>query len=189
MRPGSSPATRTSDLPGRIDQPVHLYGHGVQPISTSQSQSDSQHSWSPLLTEHAAIPPAPLDSLLDRPKTSATADRKPLTDRLLSSRVTGSKQSTVYQLEDEFGKRYREYITLNRWMDNRLAVFNQLQTELVTVADKSKAQEQVIFRVVVEEQRLKDDREYQENAEKLEECCAALMMIKARLASAVKAHK
>jgi hypothetical protein len=74
-------------------------------------------------------------------------------------------------------------------MDNRLAVFNQLQTELVTVTDKSKAQEQVIFRVVVEEQRLKDDREYQENAEKLEECCAALMMIKSRLASAVKAHK
>jgi hypothetical protein len=161
--------------------------------TTSTSRSDSQHSWSPILTDHAAISSTTLDVLLERPKRGSTegksTDRKPPTDRLLPARTTDSKQNAIHQLEDEFGRRYREYITLNRWMDDRLAVFNLLQRELSAVTEHSKAQEQVIFRVVIEEQRLKDDREYQENVEKLEECCAALMMIKARLAAAVKAHK
>lgn len=103
----------------------------------------------------------------------------------MTPRPTNSKHSAIHQLEEEFGKRYGEYLALNKWMDNRLAIFNQLQAEL----NSSKEQERIIFKVVVEEQRLKHDREYQGNMEKLEECCAALMMIKARLGVAVASQQ
>lgn len=90
-----------------------------------------------------------------------------------------------HQLEEEFGKRYQEYLSLNDWMDRRLAVFAELCNQLA-VSTNHAPEQQLIFRLVVEEKRLKEDTTYQEKLEQLEEACAALIMIKARLKEIVE---
>lgn len=90
-----------------------------------------------------------------------------------------------HQLEEEFGKRYQEYLSLNDWMDKRLAVFAELRNQL-SASTNQVPDQQLMFRLVVEEKRLKEDATYQEKLEQLEEACAALIMIKARLKEIVE---
>jgi hypothetical protein len=150
------------------------------------SEQDSQQSWSPLLSDHASTGPTTHPPTLRGGEIKIATERKPPSMNLLPPRNAASKSGTYSQLEEEFSRRYAEYLALDQWVDDRLSVFKSLQKELTTTSTKSPTHEQTTFRLVVEEQRLKDDREYQEKLEKLEECCAALLMIKARLGTLVK---
>lgn len=90
-----------------------------------------------------------------------------------------------HQLEEEFGRRYQEYLSLNDWMDKRLAVFTELCNQL-SASTAHAPDQQIVFRLVIEEKRLKEDAAYGEKLERLEEACAALMMIKARVREIVE---
>lgn len=171
-----------------------LYGTLVPPSHESLRQppserdTNSQHSWSPSITEHAAF--TPVAPKLRKPSAEITAkERKPLDASLIPPRSrTCSKIGSYHQLEEEFGRRYGDYLALNKWLDNRLEIFKQLRSDLESSSATSVdvKQQHLIFKLIVEDRRLKDDREYQEKMELLEECHASLLMIKSRLASLVR---
>lgn len=157
-------------------------------VRESSEKAESQHSWSPALSDHALNP---VEALLNRGTSSAkkqqsipgTIERKPPNANLLRSCDDTSASNTLSRLQEEFGRRYSEYVALNKWLDGRLAVFQQLKEDLAQVKDDSPQEQQLIFKLIVEERRLKDDQEYGEKREQLDECCAALVLIKARMAS------
>lgn len=168
----------------------------------STSERDSQQSWSPVLADHGThgnINPFSLDSFLDRPKGSPSVSERKISSSatLVSQRPHGAamgrkdaKRGQVYELSEQFGRRYQEYLTLSRQVDARLSIFQKLEKDLKALKTSPDADEktrnQVIFKVVVEQQRLKDDKEYEKTMEDLEECYAAMMVIKSRLATLVK---
>lgn len=194
----------------------HRDSSGSGSNSHCSERDSSQHSWSPVLTEHAAGNPSEglcgkmaklvaastgpssvKDPATRRPAATTAAvaatiavERKASATELLPGRLSVATEPgppACHQLADEFGQRYGEYLALNEWVDRRLEVFRQIERDLAdhgAVGKEPTAQQQVIFRLVVEEQRLKDDRDYWEKLEKLEECCASLIMIKARLKAA-----
>lgn len=155
-------------------------------VRESSEKAESQHSWSPALSDHAINP---VEALLNRGSASikkqqfipGTAERKPPSANLLRSCDDTSASNTLSRLQEEFGRRYSEYVALNKWLDGRLAVFQQLKEDLAQVKDDSPQEQQLIFKLIVEERRLKDDQEYNEKREQLDECCAALVLIKSRM--------
>ena len=115
-----------------------------------------------------------LKQLISRPP-SAGLSRSPA-----PSTDVRNANDQYHQLEEEFGKRYQEYLSLNDWIDKRLAVFADLRNQL-SASTSPVPDQQLMFRLVVEEKRLKEDATYEEKLEQLEEACAALIMIKARV--------
>lgn len=157
--------------------------------SSSERDTNSQNSWSPSIADHAfsTTAQAAMPKLRRSPAELAVKERKPADASLIPPRPrSSSKTDSYHQLEEEFGRRYGEYVALSRWMDERLDVFKQLRADL-EASLSAEHQQQLIFKLIVEDRRLKDDREYHEKMELLEECHASLLMIKSRLASLAKA--
>lgn len=98
---------------------------------------------------------------------------------LIRSRLNSNKDPSHIELEEEFNRRYQEYLETCRWIDDRLAVFKKLKEEILS--QRGELSSNQIFRLTVEQQRLATDKEYESKFNALEECHGALMMIKARL--------
>ncbi len=164
------------------------------------SERDSQDSWS---SSSASLPPpcemgggAMLGAPQGRKAFESPAAGRP--SSLLRSAPGGACAKgtpalaaivTAYHvLEEEFATRYMEYVTLDALVADRLAVFETLARLLDGAPHQgAREEEALIFRFVIEEQRLRDDKTYQETIGQLEECCAALLMIRRRLAG-MRAH-
>ena len=164
----------------------------------SASDLDSQETWSlhdaPLPQEAISSTSTPTPTSSGGAKSSSLkpVSRRSSTNNLVMQKKTGpsngnriSVKDNYHQLEEEFSHRYQEYLFLNSWIEQRLTVFRQLKAQL---AAPNANQEQTIFKLIVEEKRLKEDRTYQEKLEKLEETCAALILIKNRLKEMIVAH-
>ncbi|CAM6031627.1 unnamed protein product, partial [Sphagnum compactum] len=124
-----------------------------------------------------------------RSQQSQAQSRKIESANLLSETTTASAniasrnapRQKFAQLEEGFGRRFQEYTALNRWIDNRLAVFSQLKAQVLTGAKDPKLLEQLAFKVTVEQSRLQQSSEYRETLERLNESYAALLMLKKRM--------
>lgn len=194
MNPGIVRRTPASSMPLDLDRSFKL-------SNGTTSERDSQQSWSPVLPDHGTHGHGAtfsLDSYLDRPKASPSGSERKISSSatLLNQRPHGSamgrkdaKRAQFYELSEQFGRRYQEYLTLSRQVDSRLSIFQKLEKDLAalkTSGADEKSPDQVIFKVVVEQQRLKDDKDYEKTMEELEECYAAMMVIKSRLSALVK---
>lgn len=178
-----------------------LLGGGRLAITNGHTQSlsdlDSQETWSlhdTPLPQEATSTPTSTSTLSVGVKSSALkpVSRRSSANNLVMQKKTRSSngnkisiKDNYHQLEEEFSHRYQEYLFLNSWIEQRLTVFRQLKAQL---AASNANQEQTIFKLIVEEKRLKEDRTYQEKLEKLEETCAALMLIKNRLKEMIVTH-
>ena len=185
---------------GSMSKPS-LLGGGRLAITNGHTQSlsdlDSQETWSlhdTPLPQEATSTPTSTSTLSVGVKSSALkpVSRRSSANNLVMQKKTRSSngnkisiKDNYHQLEEEFSHRYQEYLFLNSWIEQRLTVFRQLKAQL---AASNANQEQTIFKLIVEEKRLKEDRTYQEKLEKLEETCAALMLIKNRLKEMIVTH-
>ena len=84
-------------------------------------------------------------------------------------------------LTEEFAKRFGEYQSLCQWIDNRLTVFIRLKEELTSASGSNL--DSLLFKTVVEEQRLKEDVMFIKKSDELEKCFATLRHIQSRLSA------
>lgn len=151
-------------------------------------RSDSHQSWSPTNLDHAAYSFEAHSSSNQKRYNHATPiieRRTPETDSglLINSVPSGMVQSirsSANQLIEEFENRYAEYVDLSSIVDSRLSIFRNLEAELQCFPS-NEAPSSLVFRVIVEERRLTEDINFCQSLERMEECCASLLLIKSRV--------
>jgi hypothetical protein len=81
--------------------------------------------------------------------------------RLASVPPTPSlNQEILEKLKFELQQKSSDYEKLEKWIDNRLSIFVQLQKDLATASGNQSATEKVTHRVAIETKNLETDKEY-----------------------------
>lgn len=120
--------------------------------SSERHEQSSTHSWSPSI------------DVFSKPAEPAVAIKKSRSAPSMnaaSAKPAAEPVSELYlELRSKFQRKFQEYDALEKWMDRRLAIFEQLQKDLTTASGNASATERITNRVALETANLGSDKEY-----------------------------
>lgn len=141
----------------------------VKKASTSETDRSSTQSWSPTIDVFSKPEPEPSKKTIVGPALAVEEDHR------------------YGELAGRFQQLFGQYSELEKWIDRRLAIFEQLQKDLDMAKTSQQATERITKRVALETERLRSDKEYKWKLAEMDHLKGQLETIRSQMA-ALPAH-